>query len=304
MELRQGLPPRGIGCPVEEHLDLRVITICRIVRHPVARLEMEILQIVAGPLSARPLAQNFAVRVSSRGADGFREDPRRKAASGEAVSTAIHHDRREAGKCRPRHWRGPAGEGWPYPRRGVCGPARLHWCGLAAALSYHLVAAPPLIAGVRQGCARLPSDTRQLAGAISDACSKAGERIAHASLPETSRATNSIGRDKLNTLRLATVSALDPSGAVIPSDPASAFSVWRDHSIATAGSCRCDGCKRRRLLGSDPFRWNRSPTVRVRMLAALPADDADPIGQPWLQTHHGSAYHTWHIGRLQTDATP
>ena len=46
------------------------------------------------------------------------------------------------------------------------------------------------------------------------------------------------------------------------------------------------------------------PTVRVQMLAASPADGADPIGQPWLQTHHGSAYHTWHIGRPQTDATP
>ena len=44
-------------------------------------------------------------------------------------------------------------------------------------------------------------------------------------------------------------------------------------------------------------------SVRVRMLAALPADGAGPIGQPWLQTHHGSAYHTWHIGRLQTDST-
>ena len=29
----------------------------------------------------------------------------------------------------------------------------------------------------------IPSDARQLAGAIRDACSKAGERVAHASLP-------------------------------------------------------------------------------------------------------------------------
>ena len=64
MELRQGLPARGVGCPVEEHLDLRVISPRRIVRHPAARLEMEILQIVAGPLPARPLAQDFVVRAA------------------------------------------------------------------------------------------------------------------------------------------------------------------------------------------------------------------------------------------------
>ena len=64
MKLRQGLPPRGIGCPVKENLDLRVISLRRIVHHPAARLEMEVLQIVAGPLPARPLAQNFAVRAA------------------------------------------------------------------------------------------------------------------------------------------------------------------------------------------------------------------------------------------------
>ena len=39
------------------------------------------------------------------------------------------------------------------------------------------------------------------------------------------------------------------------------------------------------------------PTVRVQMVEVSLADGADPIGRPWLQTHHGSAYHTWHIGR-------
>src|SRR6478672_2098160 len=43
-------------------------------------------------------------------------------------------------------------EEWPYPRRGVCGPARANWWGRAAAPSYHLVAALPRIAGVRRGC--------------------------------------------------------------------------------------------------------------------------------------------------------
>ena len=35
----------------------------------------------------------------------------------------------------------------------------------------------------------IPGDARELAGAISDAGCKVGERIAHASLPGTSRAT-------------------------------------------------------------------------------------------------------------------
>ena len=61
MELRRGLPARRIGSPVEEHLDLRVISTRRIVRHPATRLEMEIPQIVAWPLSARLLGQDFVV---------------------------------------------------------------------------------------------------------------------------------------------------------------------------------------------------------------------------------------------------
>jgi hypothetical protein len=51
----QKVPARRIGGPVEENLDLRVISARRIVRHPAARLEMEILQIVAGPLPPRSL---------------------------------------------------------------------------------------------------------------------------------------------------------------------------------------------------------------------------------------------------------
>jgi hypothetical protein len=64
VELRQGLPARCIGSPVEEHLDLRVTSTRRIVRHPAACLEMEILQIVAGPLPAPPLSQDFVVRAA------------------------------------------------------------------------------------------------------------------------------------------------------------------------------------------------------------------------------------------------
>ena len=73
------------------------------------------------------------------------------------MSVTIRHDRRAAGKGRPQYWRGPAGEGWPYPRRDVCGRAPANWCGHAAALCYHLVAAPSRIAGHHQpkGCVRL-----------------------------------------------------------------------------------------------------------------------------------------------------
>src|SRR5688500_140440 len=63
MELRQGLPARGIGCPVEEDLDLRVISPRRIIGHPAARLEMKILQKVARPLPVRSVTQDFVVSV-------------------------------------------------------------------------------------------------------------------------------------------------------------------------------------------------------------------------------------------------
>ena len=43
MKLRQSLSSCRIGSPVEEDLNLSVIATCRIVRHPAARLEMEIL---------------------------------------------------------------------------------------------------------------------------------------------------------------------------------------------------------------------------------------------------------------------
>jgi hypothetical protein len=64
MALRQGLPACCIGCLVEEHLDLRVISTSRIVCHPAARLEMEILQIVARPLPGLSLRLDFIMRAA------------------------------------------------------------------------------------------------------------------------------------------------------------------------------------------------------------------------------------------------
>jgi hypothetical protein len=61
VQLRKRLPSRGIDRPVEQYLNLRIIPSRSLLRHPATRLEMEILQIVAGPLPDGVLAQNFAV---------------------------------------------------------------------------------------------------------------------------------------------------------------------------------------------------------------------------------------------------
>src|SRR5262249_26231461 len=42
----------------------------------------------------------------------------------------------------------------------------------------------------------------------------------------------------------------------------------------------------------------------ARMHAALIAYGFDPIDQPRFQTRHGSAHHSHHTGRPQTDSTP
>src|ERR1700681_2813160 len=61
MQRRQSLAAGGIRGSMQEHLDLRVVAPRRIPRHPAARLEVEILQIVARPLAAGFLAQNLLV---------------------------------------------------------------------------------------------------------------------------------------------------------------------------------------------------------------------------------------------------
>jgi hypothetical protein len=47
------LPSHGVRRPIKEHLDLGVIYLGRVVRHPATRLEVEILEIVTGSLAAR-----------------------------------------------------------------------------------------------------------------------------------------------------------------------------------------------------------------------------------------------------------
>src|SRR5215469_12688131 len=61
MELRQCLASNGVGRTIQKHLDLGVVSLSRIIGHPAARLKMEILQIVGGPLCTRFRAQDFVV---------------------------------------------------------------------------------------------------------------------------------------------------------------------------------------------------------------------------------------------------
>src|ERR1700720_801061 len=51
LERRQCLSPRGIRGSMQEHLDLRIVALRRILRHPAARLEVEVLKIVTRPLA-------------------------------------------------------------------------------------------------------------------------------------------------------------------------------------------------------------------------------------------------------------
>src|ERR1700716_2167000 len=80
VERRPRLTPRGVRGAVEEHFDLRLVSPGSLVRHPAARLEMEILERVAGPLPARLLGQYFAVVAALPAAvDGgkiLEEEPR------------------------------------------------------------------------------------------------------------------------------------------------------------------------------------------------------------------------------------
>src|SRR5690242_13236354 len=61
VELRQRLASHRIGRSVEQHFNLGVISLGGIIRHPAARLKVEILKIVAWPLGARVGVENFAI---------------------------------------------------------------------------------------------------------------------------------------------------------------------------------------------------------------------------------------------------
>src|SRR5258708_14146248 len=61
VERSQRLSSSSIGRSVKKHFDLHVVALRRFMRHPAARLEMKILQIVAGPFAACFLAQHLKV---------------------------------------------------------------------------------------------------------------------------------------------------------------------------------------------------------------------------------------------------
>src|ERR1700736_299189 len=165
---------------------------------------MEILQVVAGSHPARPLAQDFVVRAALAApmdfGEIFEKKPRavkqrqqrsvmiggkRIKASldiGEVLLEKDGHIRVEASTVR-------------HGRIGVGA-----WPRFLTISSSRRLRKPAYGEAVPD----IPSDAWQLAGAISDACGKAGERIAHTSLPGSSRATIPAysGQDELKALTL------------------------------------------------------------------------------------------------------
>jgi hypothetical protein len=61
MQGRQHLPPHGIGGPAEQHLNLGIVALGRVLRHPAAGLKVEVLEIVAGSFATGLLGEDLAV---------------------------------------------------------------------------------------------------------------------------------------------------------------------------------------------------------------------------------------------------
>jgi hypothetical protein len=53
-----------VGSPVEEHLHLQIVTLGRVLRHPAAGLEMEILEVVVGSAPAGLFVDHLGVVTS------------------------------------------------------------------------------------------------------------------------------------------------------------------------------------------------------------------------------------------------
>src|ERR1700676_1390107 len=71
MQRRQCLSPGSIRGSMQQHLDLGVIAQRRITRHPAARLEVEVLQIVSRPLAEGLLAQDLPMLAAFTAAMNF-----------------------------------------------------------------------------------------------------------------------------------------------------------------------------------------------------------------------------------------
>jgi len=70
-QLRQCLTTNGIGSPIEEHLDLGVVPFRRLIRHPAARLEMEVLEIIVWSLPDSVFVQDLTVTPTLSAAMDF-----------------------------------------------------------------------------------------------------------------------------------------------------------------------------------------------------------------------------------------
>src|SRR5712692_8249269 len=73
VQRRQRLSSGRIGRPIEQHLDLGIVSLRRILRHPAARLEVKIPKIVVRPLATRVLGQHLPVVAVLAAAVDFRQ---------------------------------------------------------------------------------------------------------------------------------------------------------------------------------------------------------------------------------------
>src|SRR5882762_1880274 len=150
---------------------------------------MEILQIVAGPRPTRPLAPDFVVRAALAAPMDFGEILEKKPRAvkqrqqrsvmvgGKRIKASL--DIGEVLLEKEGHIRVEA----TAVRHGRIGVGA--WPRFLAIPSPRLLRKPAYGEAVPD----IPSDARQLAGAISGASGKAGERIAHVSHPRSSRAS-------------------------------------------------------------------------------------------------------------------
>ena len=180
VQRRQRLPPDRVGRPVEQDLDLGVVTPGRILRQPAARLEMEILQIITGSLAAHVLAQHLSVLAALAAAVHLRQIGKEQPGTAEQIwqgAVVIRGQRVDAGfdigevllqqDCHI------AIEARAVGDRGVGMGAPTRRSAVALARSFRQ-------APHDHGVSQVPCDTRQLARAVSDARGEAGGRIGHA----------------------------------------------------------------------------------------------------------------------------
>src|SRR6266849_4387079 len=73
MKRRQHLSPGCIRCSLKKDFDLRIVSLCRLLRHPAARLKVEILEIIIGPLALCLRTQDFTILTDLAATMDFRQ---------------------------------------------------------------------------------------------------------------------------------------------------------------------------------------------------------------------------------------